>query len=103
MLDEKALDMACGEWKRASELLFTRKDKVRTVIETYLEHANKHISIYDKVREYCSQLDVVEPFGPEHTKPNAYDVTVTSSQNPLDVFNEVDKAMQNAGILARPY
>ncbi len=42
MLNEQALDAACDEWKRANDLLFTRRDKVRLVVETYLEHANKH-------------------------------------------------------------
>lgn len=42
MLDETAVDAACEEWGRCSDTLFTRRDKVRCVIETYLEHANKH-------------------------------------------------------------
>lgn len=41
-MDDAAIDAACEAWKRATDLLFTRRDKVICVVEAYLEHANKH-------------------------------------------------------------
>lgn len=57
MLNESAIDEACNEWQCATDLLFTRRDKVRCVVETYLEHANKH-TVMESVQ---NMPDVVRP------------------------------------------